>query len=198
MLSSKTITFIVGAFAANGIELNEGAMAVIEAALEDQDEELVHKATTNALKKGERMSLAAINKELAELKGERVSKKDAAALAERAFALLRYPQRTGQSAAQNHDPEAYALLTSIGSWWDVHNRSEFDLKGLKQDLKELAPKVIKERQQAALTASTDERLKLAPETQPRPSLEVFVPDPDIARKIEEMTKANLAKLKAKR
>jgi len=171
MLSSKTITFIVGAFAANGIELNEGAMAVIEAALEDQDEELVRKATTNALKKGERMSLAAINKELAELKGERVSKRDAAALAERAFALLRFPQRTGQSAAESHDSEAYALLTSIGSWWDVHNRSEFDLKGLKQELREMAPKAMKESQQAMLRAATEERLRLDSKLQQRPSLE---------------------------
>ena len=159
MLSSKTIAFIVGAFAANGIELNEAGMAVIEAALEEEDEELIRKATVNALKSGNKMSLAAINKELSDLKGERVSKKDAAALAERAFALLRFPQRTGHSAAESHDSEAMALLMKVGSWWDVHNRSEFDLKGLKQDLKEMAPQVIKEKKQAALLESGQLKLE---------------------------------------
>lgn len=150
MLSNQTLVFIVGAFAANGIELNKAGITVIESTLADQDETLIKQAVTNALKSGNRMSLAEINKQLSELKGERVSKKDATALAERAYALLRFPQRDGSSAAQRHDPEAYALLMQVGSWYDIHNRSEYDSKQLRLDLKDMAPKAIKERQQAAL------------------------------------------------
>ena len=150
MLSNQTIMLITGAFAANGIELNEAGLAVIEASLADQDEVLVKQAVTGALRSGNRMSLAEINKQLSELKGERVSKKDATALAERAYALLRFPQRDGSSAAHRHDPEAYALLMQVGSWYDIHNRSEYDSKQLRLDLKDMAPKAIKERQQAAL------------------------------------------------
>lgn len=130
-------------------------------------------------------------------------KAEAEKLTARAIALLRYPQNGGDSQAYKADPDAYGLLMKAGRWYDLHVRSEspramtdlrFELKTLAED----ALKTAKNEQQAALAASTDERLKLAPEMQPRPSLEVFVPDPDIARKIEEMTKANLAKLKAKR
>jgi len=150
MLSKQTILLITGAFAANGIELSEAGLAVIESSLAEQDEALVKQAVTNALKSGNRMSLAEINKQLSDLKGERVSKRDATALAERAYALLRFPQRDGSSAAERHDPEAYHLLTQVGSWYDIHNRSEYDQRQLRQDLKEMAPKAIKERQQAAL------------------------------------------------
>lgn len=154
MLSKQTIILITGAFSANGIELSKAGLAVIEAALSDQDDNLVRQAVINALKSGNKMSLAEIKKHLSDMKGERVSKRDATALAERAYALLRFPQRDGSSAAQNHDPEAYALLMQVGSWYDLHNRSEYDSRQLRLDLKDMAPKAIKERQQAALLAST--------------------------------------------
>lgn len=165
MLSNQTIMLITGAFAANGIELNEAGLAVIEASLFDQDEALVKQAVTHALKSGNRMSLAEINKQLSELKGERVSKKDATALAERAYALLRFPQRNGSSDAHRHDSDAYALLMHVGCWYDIHNRSEYDSKQLRADLKEMAPNAIKERQQAALLEAKQSNILPASKTQ---------------------------------
>lgn len=158
MLSSQTIFLITGAFAANGIELSEAGLAVIEATLADQDEELVKQAVTNALKSGKRMSLQEINKQLSDLKGENVSKSDATALAERAYALLRFPQRDGSADAERHDSEAYQLLMKVGSWYDVHNRSEYDQRQLRQDLKDFAPEIIKHQRQS-LRALTSEQQK---------------------------------------
>lgn len=170
MLSKQTTLLITGAFSANGVELTQAGLMVIEAALAGQDENLVRKAVTNALKTGRRMSLAEINRELAELKGENVSKKDATALAERAYALLRFPQRDGSRAAQSHDPEAYALLMQVGSWFDVHNRSEHDQRQLRLDLKDLAPKAMKEHRQTLLAQSQVSTLAASTKTQSRPSL----------------------------
>lgn len=136
MLSNKTLTFIIGAFAANGVELNEAGIAVIEAALGDKDETAVRQATVNVLKSGERITLAAINKELTALTEPPTA--SPAALVERAIKLLRHPQRDGQTKAEAEDPEAYAVLASVGRWYDVHTRSEHDLKGLRLDLKDAA------------------------------------------------------------
>lgn len=160
MLSSKTITFIVGAFAANGTELNEAGIAVIEAALGDKDDEQVRQATIAALKSGQKMTLAAINKELETLTSPQLP--SPAALADRAINLLRHPQRGGHEKAQAEDPEAYALLQKVGRWYDVHTRSEHDLKGLRFDLKEAAKDALrtsKEGQQA-LSSGQDDRMYL--------------------------------------
>lgn len=171
MLSKQTTLLITGAFSANGVELSQAGLMVIEVALAGQDETLIRKAVTNALQSGKRMSLAEINKQLSDLKGENVSKRDATALAERAYALLRFPQRDGSRAAQSHDPDAYALLMQVGSWYDVHNRSENDQRQLRQDLKDLAPKAIKESRQAMLEQSQVQALAQANEIKPRPSLD---------------------------
>ena len=149
MLSSKTIAFIVGAFAANGTELNEAGIAVIEAALGDKDDEQVRQATIATLKSGQKMTLAAINKELEAINSP--LQQSPSALAARAMKLLRHPQRGGHEKAQAEDPEAYALLQSLGRWYDIHTRAEQDLKGLTYDLKQAARdalKGIKEGQQA--------------------------------------------------
>lgn len=160
MLSSELITFIVGAFTANGVELNEAGIAVIEAALSGKDEKAIKQATINVLKSGERMTLAAINKELSALIDPPAT--SPSALVDRAIKLLRYPQRDGQARAQAEDPEAYAVLMSVGRWYDIHNRSEHDLKGLRHDLKDAARTHLqgtKEGQQA-LSSSSDDRLYL--------------------------------------
>lgn len=78
-------------------------------------------------------------------------KAEAEKLAQRAMNLLRHPQRGGHERAQAEDPEAYALLQKVGRWYDVHTRSEHDLKGLRFDLKEAARDALrtsKEGQQA--------------------------------------------------
>lgn len=160
MLSSKTIAFIVGAFAANGTELNEAGIAVIEAALGDKDDEQVRQATVAALKSGERITLAAINKQLEEL--FLPPKQSPAALVERAMRLLRHPQNGGHEKASAEDPEAYALLQTVGRWYDVHTRSEHDLKGLRYDLKAAAKDALKgtKEGQQALYSGRDDSLYL--------------------------------------
>lgn len=160
MLSSKTIAFIVGAFAANGTELNEAGMAVIEAALGDKNDEQVKQATIAALKSGEKMTLAAINKQLEALTSPH--KQSPSVLAERAMNLLRHPQRGGNEKAQVEDPEAYALLQKVGRWYDVHLRSEHDLKGLRFDLKEAAKDALRTSNegQQALSSGQDDRMYL--------------------------------------
>lgn len=160
MLSSKTIAFIVGAFAANGTELNEAGIAVIEAALGDKDDEQVRQATIAALKSGQKMTLAAINKELEAITNP--SKQSPSVLVERAMNLLRHPQRGGHEKAQAEDPEAYALLQKVGRWFDVHTRSEHDLRGLRFDLKEAAKDALRSANQGqqALSSSQDDRMYL--------------------------------------
>jgi hypothetical protein len=160
MLSSKTIAFIVGAFAANGTELNEAGIAVIEAALGDKDDEQVRQATIAALKSGQKMTLAAINKELEAITTPQLP--SPSALADRAIKLLRHPQRGGHEKAQAEDPEAYALLQKVGRWFDVHTRSEHDLKGLRFDLKEAARDAIRSSKegQQALSSGQDSILYL--------------------------------------
>jgi hypothetical protein len=160
MLSSKTIAFIVGAFAANGTELNEAGIAVIEAALGDKDDEQVRQATIAALKSGQKMTLAAINKELEAITTPQLP--SPSALADRAIKLLRHPQRGGHEKAQAEDPEAYALLQKVGRWFDVHTRSEHDLKGLRFDLKEAARDAIRSSKegQQALSSGQDSSLYL--------------------------------------
>ena len=127
-------------------------------------------------------------------------KAEAEKLVSRAIALLRYPQNGGDSKASESDPEAYSLLMKAGRWYDLHVRSEspramtdlrFELKTLAED----ALKTAKNGQQTALNSSGNQPQLEASKKQLQPSSEPFVPDPDIARKIEEMTKANLAKLK---
>jgi len=160
MLSSKTIAFIVGAFAANGTELNEAGIAVIEAALGDKDDEQVRQATIAALKSGEKMTLAAINKQLEVLTSP--PQQSPSALTERAMNLLRHPQRGGNEKAQAEDPEAYALLQKVGRWFDVHTRSEHDLRGLRFDLKEAAKDALRSANQGqqALSSVQDDRMYL--------------------------------------
>jgi hypothetical protein len=160
MLSSKTIAFIVGAFAANGTELNEAGIAVIEAALGDKDDEQVRQATIAALKSGQKMTLAAINKELEAITNP--SKQSPSVLVERAMNLLRHPQRGGNEKAQAEDPEAYALLQKVGRWYDVHVRSEHDLRGLRFDLKEAAKDALRSANQGqqALSSVQDDRMYL--------------------------------------
>lgn len=160
MLSSKTIAFIVGAFAANGTELNEAGIAVIEAALGDKNDEQVKQATIAALKSGEKMTLAAINKQLEALTSP--PKQSPSVLVERAMNLLRHPQRGGHEKAQAEDPEAYALLQKVGRWYDVHVRSEHDLRGLRFDLKEAAKDALRTSNegQQALSSSQDDRMYL--------------------------------------
>lgn len=63
-------------------------------------------------------------------------------LTQRAIALLRYPQRNGDKQAAEVDPDAFALLTKVGRWYDLHTRSEtprglneirFELKAIAED-----------------------------------------------------------------
>lgn len=136
MLSKETVTYLIGAFTANGIELNKAGLAVIEAALSDYDDALVKQAITNVLKSGNRMGLAEINKQFAEM--TQAPTTSPAALVDRCIKLLRHPQRDGSTRAQAEDPEAYAVLTTVGRWYDIHNRSEHDLRGLRLDLKDAA------------------------------------------------------------
>ena len=136
MLSNQTITFLIGAFSANGLELNKAGIAIMEAALADYDDNLVRQAITNVLKSGNKMSLAEINKQLAEMTQPQTT--SPAAMVERCMKLLRHPQNGGHERAQAEDPEAYAVLQTVGRWYDIHNRTEHDLKGLRYDLKDAA------------------------------------------------------------
>jgi len=70
----------------------------------------------------------------------RSDKTEIQSLANRAIALLRFPQRDGQDRASEADPEAYSLLMKAGRWYDLHMRSEDprNLRDLKYELKSLA------------------------------------------------------------
>ena len=83
-------------------------------------------------------------------------------LTQRAMNLLRHPQRGGHEKAQAEDPEAYALLQKVGRWYDVHVRSEHDLRGLRFDLKEAAKDALRTSNegQQALSSSQDDRMYL--------------------------------------
>ena len=83
-------------------------------------------------------------------------------LTQRAMNLLRHPQRGGNDKAQAEDPEAYALLQKVGRWYDVHVRSEHDLRGLRFDLKEAAKDAFRTSNegQQALSSGQDDRMYL--------------------------------------
>lgn len=89
-------------------------------------------------------------------------KAEAEKLAQRAINLLRHPQRNGNDKAQAEDPEAYALLQKVGRWYDVHVRSEHDLRGLRFDLKEAAKDALRTANegQQALSSGQDDRMYL--------------------------------------
>ena len=118
---------------------NDATPALIDFMFKEYDDAVVMKAALEVVKAKGRLSLGDIKQYL---EPQTDSRTNATSLASRAYGLLRYPQNGGSSQASKHDPEAYAVLMSVGSWYDVHNRSEYDQKTLKYDLKAAAEQNI--------------------------------------------------------
>jgi hypothetical protein len=86
-------------------------------------------------------------------------KAQAEKLVQRAMNLLRHPQNGGHERAQAEDPEAYAILQTVGRWYDIHTRTEHDLKGLRYDLKDAAKTHLQglKQGQQALSSGQDSK-----------------------------------------
>jgi hypothetical protein len=112
-------------------------------------------------------------------------------LAQRAIALLRYPQRDGQDAAEKADPQAYALLMKAGRWYDLHVRSEDPraMRELRYELKTLAEDALKTAKAGSKTLlnGSDKQTSLpAPETSPRAQTEPKITKEELEAKIATM------------
>jgi hypothetical protein len=86
-------------------------------------------------------------------------KAEAEKLVQRAINLLRFPQNGGSTRASESDPEAYALLSKAGRWYDLHTRCE-NFRGmtdLRFELKTLATDALRTSKQGhqALQDSRD-------------------------------------------
>lgn len=102
-------------------------------------------------------------------------------LVQRAIGLLRYPQNGGHAQAAQTDPEAYALLSLVGRWFDVHMRAETPrgLVDLRFELKTLAMDALKTSKagHSSLQAARDTQTFIDdPKTQPRRCLTPFQKD----------------------
>lgn len=91
-------------------------------------------------------------------------KAEAEKLAQRAIDLLRFPQREGHELAAQKDPEAYALLSKVGRWYDLHTRAEHPrgLSDLRHELKTMAEDALRTSKQGqqALSSGRDDRMYL--------------------------------------
>lgn len=76
-------------------------------------------------------------------------KAEAEKLVQRAMNLLRFPQNGGSTRASETDPEAYALLSKAGRWYDLHVRCENPrgMTDLRFELKTLATDALKTAKQ---------------------------------------------------
>lgn len=151
--------------------INDATPALIDLMFKEYDDSVVMKAALEVVKATGRLSLGDIKQYL---EPQMDNKTNATSLASRAYALLRYPQNGGSSQASKQDPEAYAVLMAVGSWYDVHNRSEYDQKALKYDLKAAAEQnIITQKTQALAQLAAPQKPEL-PEA--KPSEEIVIPE----------------------
>jgi|DEB0MinimDraft_10_1074344.scaffolds.fasta_scaffold08383_5 hypothetical protein len=148
-----------------GGTINEATPALIDAMFNEHEDNKVMEAALEVIKRKGRLTLGDIKQQLEP--NENV-KSEATQLAQRAIALLRYPQRDGQDAAEKADLQAYALLMKAGRWYDLHAKSEDPraMRELRYELKTLAEdalKTAKAGSQTLLNGSDKQTSLSAPE-----------------------------------
>lgn len=171
-----------------GGTINEATPALIDAMFNDYEDNKVMEAALEVIKRKGHLTLGDIKQQL---EPQENVKSEATQLAQRAIALLRYPQRDGQDAAEKADPQAYALLMKAGRWYDLHVKSEDPraMRELRYELKTLAEdalKTAKAGSQARLESSQRENLQLEDKTQTQPQTEPKITKEELEAKIATM------------
>lgn len=171
-----------------GGTINEATPALIDAMFNDYEDNKVMEAALEVIKRKGCLTLGDIKQQL---EPQENVKSESTQLAQRAIALLRYPQRDGQDAAEKADPQAYALLMKAGRWYDLHVRSEDPraMRELRYELKTLAEDALKTAKAGSKTLlnGSDKQTSLpAPETSPRAQTEPKITKEELEAKIATM------------